>query len=762
MLTQRNRLVLFLAVCALGISAFVTQLVLMRELLGVFSGNELIFGIVLGNWLLLTGAGSYLGRIAPRLRDPVAVLIVAEILVAVVPVADVFVLRTVRDRIFIRGAEVGVTETVLSCFVLLAPYCLVAGFLLTLSSLILASRKDSSSIGQVYFLDNVGDIVGGVLFSFVLVYWFDHFRILYFPAALNLLFAILVALLFARRVLLGLAATVAVALVALVATHDLDDLSVRLQYAGQEILHQGHSPYGRLIVTESSGQVNFIHNGVVLFAAQAARSKEAARYADKDVEETVHYAMSQRPDAERVLLISGGVSGTAQEILKYWEDRPQAPARDRGSPTRPFGGAAACPPDGTAGRVGVDYVELDPEIIRVAREYLPESLADPHGRIRVFTTDGRRFVRQAAEPYRYDVVIVDVPDPSTSQINRFYTREFFEEVSRRLASDGVVSISLAAYENYLSDELANLIAVAHRTLRQVFRHVLIVPGGRIYFLASDGPLSTEIATRLEEEGIETAWVKRPYLEQDVLRPLRREGVRRAISEDAPVNEDFNPILYYYHLRYWISQFRTSFGFLEGGLLLVFLIALLRARPVSFAIFTTGLAASALEVVLLVGFQILYGCVYHRVGLIITMFMLGLGIGSATMNRILPRRTRRDLAALELGVAVYAASLPWVLILLGRIDNPAAAAVASQAAVPLLALVLAVLVGLEFPLAGKADFHTVSSTAARLYTADYLGAALGALLVSTLLIPVMGVVAVCLLAAGLNVLSGAVVMGTSRG
>jgi len=732
----RNRSVLFLAICALGVSAFVTQLVLMRELLGVFSGNELIFGIVLGNWLLLTGAGSYLGKTCVRLKDPVVVLIVAQLLVAVLPIADVWVLRTVRDLVFVRGAEVGVTETVLSCFVLLAPYCLIAGFLLTLCSLILARKEDSSSIGQVYFLDNVGDVVGGLLFSFVLVYWFDHFRILYFPAVLNLAFAGLVALLFGRRILLGIACVAAVALVGLVATCDLDAVSTRIQHPGQAILYKGNSPYGRLIVTESSGQYNFIHNGVALFSAQAARGAEAAGYADKEVEETVHYAMAQRPDAERVLLISGGVSGTAKEILEYWED------------------------DG-GGNVGVDYVELDPEIIRVARDYLPESLADPQGRIRVFTTDGRLFVRQAAEPYRYDVVIVDVPDPSTSQINRFYTREFFEEVSRRLASDGVVSISLGHYENYLSEELANLIAVAHQTLGDVFQNVLILPAGRVYFLASDGPLTTEIATRLEDKGIHAEWVKRPYLEADVLRPLRLEGVRRAISEDAPVNEDFSPILYYYHLRYWISQFRVRFGFLEGGLLVILVIALVRARPVSFAIFTTGLAASALEVVLLVAFQILYGCVYHRVGLIVTMFMLGLGIGSATMNRMLPRRSRRDLAGLEFAVAAYAACLPLVLILLGRIGSAAAAAVASQVAVPLLALGLAVLVGLEFPLAGKADFHTVSSTAARLYTADYLGAALGALLVSTLLIPVMGVVAVCLLVAGLNVLSGVVVLWTSR-
>jgi len=234
-----------------------------------------------------------------------------------------------------------------------------------------------------------------------------------------------------------------------------------------------------------------------------------------------------------------------------------------------------------------------------------------------------------------------------------------------------------------------------------------------------------------------------------------------------------PLLYRYHLRLRIGESHIRVGPLEGGLLLLLAVYLLRVRAVALAIFTTGFAASALEVVLLVGFQILYGCVYHQVGLIVTMFMLGLGIGSFTMNRILPRRTPKDLAKLELAIAAYAVCLPLVLLCLGGLGG-AAAAVASRVVIPLAALLLAVLVGLEFPLAGKAvlaraksapaqktDLHAVTSTAARLYTADYLGAALGALLVSTLLIPVIGVVAVCLLAAGLNVASGAVILITAR-
>lgn len=761
-IASRGRRALFLAICCLGISALMTQLTLMRELVSVFSGNELVFGIVLGNWLLLTGIGSSLGKTAAGLKRPVTVLIVAQILVAVLPIADVFLLRTLRNVVFLRGAEVGVTETVISCLLLLAPYCLIAGYLLTLACLVLAHGKDSASIGQVYFLDNVGDMLGGVLFSFVLIYLLGHFGILYFPAVLNLASAGLVAVLFRRPILLAAAATVAAALVGLTVSHDLDDLSAKIEHhalrpeddsrllrllrvfwpesalavAGGRLACNENSPYGSLIVTESAGQHNFIQNGVPLFSTHDLQARE----------ETVHYAMAQRPHARRVLLISGGVSGTAREILKY---------------------------DVAA----VDYVELDPLIIQVAREHLPESLDDR--RIRVINTDGRLFVKQAGAGQAercYDVVIVDVPDPLTLQINRFYTREFFHEVRRVLAPGGLISFSLGRYENFLSPELAGLIGVAHKTLKQEYRNVLILPGGEVFFLASDQPLTVEVARRIEEAGVETRLVRRDYL-RGTLTEDRLADVQRARSDEAPINKDFSPVLYYYRLRLWMSQFKVRFGLLEGGLLVLLLVYLLRIRPVCLAVFTTGLAASALEVVLLVGFQILYGCVYHQVGLIVTMFMLGLGIGSFAMNRMLPRRTRGDLAKLELAIAVYAVCLPLGLIGLGSLAGgsvAAAAAVASRVIIPLAALVLAVLVGLEFPLAGKVlmaeagasaaektGLRAVTSTAARLYTADYVGAALGALLVSTLLIPLIGVVAVCLLAALSNVASGAVILVTAR-
>ena len=708
---------LFAAVCCLGISAIVTQLVLMRELLCVLAGNEMILGIILGNWFLLTGLGALLGRRAGRRRSPLADLIVAHLLVAVLPVALAVLLRVLRNVVFVRGAEVGVAQSVLSCFVLLAPYCLIAGYVLPLACRLLAARRDAASIGEVYFLDVLGDIVGGLLFSFVLVHLVDrlgHLAILYVPAALNLAAALAVAVAARQKALAVLAGAVVAGAVGLVSAVDLGGWSAAIEYAGRNVVYRGSSPYGRLVVTESAGQYDFIENGVPLFST----------HEPERVEETVHYAMAQRPAARQVLLVAGGVSGTAREILKW-------PVRR------------------------VDYVELDPLIVRQARRIVPASLADP--RIRVHATDGRLFVRQTDR--RYDVAIVDVPDPSTFQINRFYTVEFFRHVKGILVRGGVLAVSLGGYENYVSEDLARLIGVVRRTLRAAFAGVRILPGGRVFFLASDGDLTSDLAGRIERAGVETQWVRRDVL-RGTLTDDRIAQLDRAAAGEGPINRDFTPVLYYYQLLYWSGKYPLRYGAAVAAALAALAIYLLRLRPVTLAVFTTGFAASALEVVLLVGFQIAHGSVYHMVGLIVTAFMIGLAVGSLLANRWLRRWARRDLVKVELAVAAYAALLPLALMALDWAHGTSAGRVVSaHVAFPLLTGGLACLVGLEFPVAGRADFQTVSSTASRLYTADYLGACVGALLVSTLLIPLVGIPAVCLIVAALNVASGLIVRFT---
>ena len=703
------------AVGGLGVSCVMTQLALMRELLGVFAGNEMVLGVVLGLWLLLMGIGAWVGRTSERLRNQFTALVVIQMLVAVLPLAQVFLLRALRNVVFIRGAAVGVTETVSAAFVLLLPYCLVAGYALTLACSILGREQGPAGIGRAYVADAIGSIIGGVLFSLVLVRSLDHIAILVCPALLNLVLAALLpwrfrgwmldvgCWMFTPHLLLTLAITTGIGLITLTLLTDLDGLSTRMQYSRQHVVARANSPYGRLIVTESDGQFDFLENGVPIISTRD----------DQHVEETVHYSMVQRPEARRVLLVSGGISGTAREILKY---------------------------DVQA----VDYVELDPLILELGKRYLPANLADT--RIRVINTDGRLFVKQT--PEKYDVVIIDVPAPATAQLNRFYTMEFLKEVKRVLAREGVVGFSLGKYENYVSPELARMLSSACRSAKQSFRDVLVIPGSRVFFLASDGPLYADIAGRIEQRHIKTKLVNRHYLE-GMLTADRMADLASATTQPAAMNRDFSPILYYYHLRHWMSQFNFQLGLMQVGLLVLLGFYLVRLRGSAFILFASGFAASALEVVLLLAFQVLCGSVYHQVGVIVTVFMAGLALGALISNRFSISGFGR-LSLLALGIAGYAVLLPFVLPLLSRMGGSAASLALVKGMIALLTLVLAVLVGMQFPLANRLEFDGTAAGASRLYTADFVGAFLGALLSCTLLIPLIGVFGVCWLTAGLNV------------
>ncbi|MBU0979236.1 MAG: fused MFS/spermidine synthase [Nanoarchaeota archaeon] len=700
---KKREKLLFYSITALGISSVITQILLMREFLSVFYGNELVLGMILANWLLLTGVGAWLGRYADRFKGKLRLIIYSQIAIAFLPFVNILLIRWLRNVIFPVGSMVGIVEIFLSSFILLLPYCIISGFLLTLFCTVFSFKQDAKAIGRVYFIDNIGDILGGILFSFILVFLLNPFQMIFFIMFINLLAALLLAI-FIKNTLLEYVLIALLALSVLAVAIDFDTISTKMQYEGQELIANEHSLYGHLVVTRSEDQLNFYENGVILFSTENTISNE----------ETVHYAMVQHPSPKRVLLISGGVAGTLDEILKYDVEH-------------------------------VTYVELDPKVIGLGQRYA--SLPDDD-RITIVNKDARTYIKEIHEEFDldlFDVIIIDLPDPGTAQLNRFYTLEFFEEAKRILNHDGILATSLISTENYINPEAVKLNSVLYNTLQTIFSNTIIIPGTRNHFIASENDLTYGIAGMIEALNISTSYVNAGYL----MGEITEERVRYLFSTldpDVGLNLDFEPASYYHHLLYWLSHFKVNYFLLIGIILAITLVFVIRLRPVSFAIFTTGFAASGLEVILLIGFQIIYGFIYHMIGIIITMFMLGLAVGSFYMNRTLKKRKIGSLIKLELLIAGLAIALPFILIASGS---------TAIVLVPLLTFLVALLTGMEFPLASKLCFSKVSKTAASLYNADLVGAFVGALLVSALLLPLLGLLKVCLLISGLNLVSAGI-------
>lgn len=698
-------------VVALGVSSVVAQLTLLRELLAAFQGNELALGVFLGNWLLLTGVGAALGRRAKSGPQGELHLLVGQMLVAVTPMAGMIALRVLRDAVLVRGAAAGIVTATIGSLVVLAPFCVVSGYLLALSVAMLDRVEGGRGLGTVYVADSVGSVAGGVLFTYILSRWLDHFGILWCAAWLNLLLAGVCAVAWRRGVSAVIAGMLAAGW-AVLWMSGVDNWSTRVQFSGQELVFVGNSPYGRVVVTESDGQLNVSESGLTKPLAGDVTQ----------IEETVLCAMAQRPDARRVLLLGGAVSGSARFLIDQGVER-------------------------------VTCVELDPLLIQIGRRFMPENLED--ARIEVLAGDGRKHLRETTN--RYDIVIIDISDPVTSQLNRFYTLECFREVKKVLNPGGVVSFGLGRYENTLSQDLENLLAVARRTVGDVFGHVLMLPLGKVFFVASDGMLDPDVAGRLRERRRPVQWMKESYVKA-MLSADRMADMERAAAKAAMLNTDSRPVLYFHHLQHWLSQFPRlpiSVMLLIGLAVVVYV---WRLAAVPRAVLASGMAATALEVVLLLAVQAACGSLYQQMGLVVVVFMAGLAVGGWWGCGAMRSGSRRGLGLLVLVLGSYAVLLPWFLQWAAGGAPAVLGYSASMVMILVLAALLALLVGAIFPLSGRAMAGGTTALASRLYTADFVGAWFGAALAGAVLVPLLGVSGMCRAVAVLVLVCGMGPMG----
>ncbi len=108
---------LILPVIALGFSALVTQVILLREFLSIFNGNELVIGIILTNWMILTGLGSFLGKISPKITRQKRFTFYSLLLLGILPLFTVFFLNFLKNIVFDAGSLVSVIQIFYSSFI---------------------------------------------------------------------------------------------------------------------------------------------------------------------------------------------------------------------------------------------------------------------------------------------------------------------------------------------------------------------------------------------------------------------------------------------------------------------------------------------------------------------------------------------------------------------------------------------------------------------------------------------------------------------
>jgi len=292
---KTKRLIIW-SVIGTGISSIAVQLITIREFLSQFHGNEITISLVLFCWLLLTGFGSLIAKFVKR--PSVSLYSVLTLLIALWPLLHIIFIRNFRDVAFIHGTSPGFYQIFFYIMGTTTPYCFLVGFILPYALKVIEESNSHFKSGELYITDSIGDISGGVLFSFILVYWVKPFMTIAITSSLLIIVALSLIIVSRRRLLL-VSAVLATSLFYLFSLNSNFEISTLSKQYG-DIVRYLESPYGRIVITGEGTQQTFWESGIPL-------------YSDANIinsEEKVHYPLSQAERIENVLLVSGGLGET--------------------------------------------------------------------------------------------------------------------------------------------------------------------------------------------------------------------------------------------------------------------------------------------------------------------------------------------------------------------------------------------------------------------------------------------------------------------
>ena len=742
---------LHLALLLMGFTFTITQVMVIREFLVVFAGNELSTAIILANWLLLEAGGSLLiGKKVEGWGLKEGGYAFFQLLLSGLLPLTLYAIRASRTFMGLAPGEgASLLQILFWTIPVLAPVGIVDGILFALGCALHSkwTQRRAVSIGNVYLLEAVGAGIGGLFYTFLCIPFWNSFQTASLLGMANLISGVLLVSYSEgvkkwKRAFFSLWGTFLLANLLLFLPYGsrvIEKKSLDGLWPGFEILESRWSSYGNVTVGRREGQLTFFSNGVPVCNVPVPNVAF--------MEERVHYPLLLSPSPQNILVVGGAFGGVIHEILKHPVER-------------------------------VHYAEIDPLVIQFIGENLTpltrEELENP--KVQVHPLDGRLFIRTTRE--KFDGILLNLPPPSTLELNRFYTVEFFREAFRLLGKDGLLALSLPGSETYLGPETRDLNLSILKSLQETFSSVAVIPGETNVIIASPTKdLETLTPERLihslQERKIQTQFLTAAHIRRK-MEKQRLEWWEDSLQQGGGVrlNRDANPSGVYYGIAYWNAQFHPLVQALWGrigefrlshfGLLLLavvgFFLVYRKSRRAKegkggakgtliWVVMTTGSFGTAMSILLILSFQTLYGYAYQWIGLLVAAFMRELALNAWMMNRALERIQNwvLTLIGLERFIALFCLLLIFTLNFLYSSGAEPLSLWTVKIAFLLMSLASGFWAGLEFPLSSRifaGREEGVGRTAGVLYASDLFGAWAGALLVGVIFIPVLGILMTC--------------------
>ena len=409
------------------------------------------------------------------------------------------------------------------------------------------------NLAQVLKMDYIGALVGALLWTFLLIRYLSIDRISFVIGLATMASAILCWFLYRKRLarprtrLLEIVGGVILVTVGLVIGRSLTLKAEQFLYR-DPIITSLTSPFQHIILTKNRiGNVRCYINGHLQF-----------NEADEHIyhENLVHPAMHLADCREKILILGGGDGLALREVLKYPQVRavtlvdldpmmtglatsnPELIRMNEGSMTDPRVVRKAA----TGVTIGEAYRNSQPSQYEKFATTLHQTAT-----LHVINLDAAEFVKSVTE--RFDVVIMDFPDPNSPDLAKLYGRPFYDHLESVLNPGAVIvqqsGSSFQAREAYLC---------IGRTLKAAGFDVVPyhenVPsfGEWGWWIAKSGQSATK--TREALVGLKKLDITTRYLTPDLVAASLIFGKDQLVSTYRDFTSLTEPRVYHYHIQGW--------------------------------------------------------------------------------------------------------------------------------------------------------------------------------------------------------------------
>ena len=370
--------------------AFLSGAVLMAlEILGSrllapdFGNSIFVWGSLIGVFLAALSLGYYLGgRLVDRWPRP-GLLGLLLLLAGVAVLALPYYKDGVNGWIILHDWDDRAGSLLASAIFFFLPGVLMgttSPFVIRLTAR--AVNQVGQTAGAVYAISTLGSIFGTLGTAFYLLSYLGAEAVIKLLGGLLILTGVLAAAI--RRPTTVIAALLALCLFPPPAR-------------AEKILLQRDSPYHRLFVTDD-GDYRFLRADNIWHTRMQRDDPHGRGLPYTDY---IDLAFLYQPEIRNILVIGLG-GGTIPK--RFLRDYPN---------------------------VTIDAVEIDPDVVKIAAKYFD---VQPGPRLKIYTQDGRRFLRRSKQ--KYDLIVLDAYYADTVPFF-LTTKEFFQIVRAHLSPGGV-------------------------------------------------------------------------------------------------------------------------------------------------------------------------------------------------------------------------------------------------------------------------------------------------------------------------------------